>query len=367
MDADVVIIGGGPAGLGTALELAQAGVSVILCERNNFPIDKPCGEGLMPEGVAHLRRLGVMAHLDPQHMSRFEGVSFINRHGARASSIFDQAHTGMGVRRTALSQALYARASQMSNLSILSSTRVLSIENKNQFMLVKHNTGSLRTRLIIGADGLRSSVRKWAGLELKTRSSMRFGLRKHFRLKPWSSHVEVYFAPGLEAYITPCGPEQTNVTFLWHKNPDQAPCFENLLTYFPGILEKIKNTECISQERAIGPLEHRCTMPMADGIALVGDASGYLDAITGEGNSIALSEAQVLAKIIKQALSSSRPIISSEYLKPYVKAHKFIVKKYYTNTRLLLRLARYPRLMDNFIAWGEKYPRAFSWVINKSR
>lgn len=366
MNAEVIIIGAGPAGLCTALELALLNIPVIICERASFPIDKPCGEGIMPEGASHLERLGVMKHLEQTNFSYFAGVALINQQGERAFSKF--AHgTGIGVRRLALSQALYERVLCEPNIKLLSQRRVMSIEHHAHSLKVLTDQDILTTRLVIGADGLRSQVRKWAKLDSKERNFRRYGMRRHFLIKPWSNHVEVYFSHGLEAYVTPCGTKQTNVTFLWDKDLISEPLFSNFLECFPVLKQRLAGAYFISEERVTGPLEHRCSSPIAHGIALVGDACGYFDAITGEGNSIAMSCAHALARTVHKALSLSKNIITKNSLENYFYDYKKIVKKYYRNTRIMLYTARRINLINKLISFGSKNPRIFSWAINTMR
>lgn len=366
--ADVVVIGGGPAGLSSAIALAQFGLEIVVLEPKSYPIDKPCGEGIMPEGVAHLKQLGVFSHLDKSQISSFNGVCFINAQGHRATSHFHQ-QFGLGCRRLALSNALYARAQEFANITILEGTKAQGIERTKKSMRVGCAQGSIDARLVVGADGLRSMVRTWAELETKGLQKFRYGLRRHFAIAPWSSQVEVYFRPGIEAYITPCGPKQTNITFLWSKrgfDHHGKLGFTSLLAQFPELARRLEGHRSLSEQLAVGPLHQRCLKPIAEGIALVGDASGYLDAITGEGISISLAESLALAPIVAEAMRS-KGIVREKTLFAYAHAHRKILKPYYRNTRMLLWIASHPKIMHNVIRLGNASPRAFSWVIEGSR
>lgn len=370
---DVVIIGGGPAGLSAAIALAEARVSVVVIEKQSFPIDKPCGEGIMPEGVGHLERLGVKKFLDQNHISPFVGVCLVSQQGYRAHTKF-RTGNGLGCRRIALSSALHARVSELKNITLCSETKAMGIKKTKRWMEVITDQGSIKSRLIVGADGLRSSVRDWAGFMLKQEQdnkNLRFGMRRHFAVAPFANHVEVHFRPGLEAYITPCGPKQTNVTLLWNKAHFQKtsikPSFDGMLSQFRELAQHFSHAQHLSEERATGPLFQRCREPINDGIVLLGDSSGYLDAITGEGISISLAESIALAPVVARALAEQRGPVSRSSLIPYARAHRAIIRPYYRNTSLMLWLARNPVLMNTMIRLGAAKPQTFSLTVEGMR
>ena len=370
---DVVIVGGGPAGLSAAIACALNHIKCVVLEAKTYPIDKPCGEGIMPEGTALLHTLGVMPHIASDQMKPFYGVRFINDAGAMASNSFAGTN-GLGLRRTALSQALYDRACELNEITVRTNTRVTNIRKENNRMMIttdKHD--AIACKLVVGADGLRSRVRKWVGLdESADQSIRRYGMRKHFLLPPWSDRVLIYFKPGAEAYITPAGSDQTNVAFLWDKKilrPHlKRISFDALLDYFPKVKQQIINAQPIPNESAVGPLKKNCVSPIADGVALIGDASGYSDAITGEGNSIAMAQSLALAAVVKAALAKHQhALVLKQSLRSYAKQHRQIVRSYYRNTQMLLALARRPRLMNHLINFFSDHEKFFSWLINQAR
>ncbi len=367
--ADVAIIGGGPAGLACAIRLALKEIPVVIYEPQPLPIDKPCGEGIMPDGVQELDELGILPMLDHRYTSWFNGVCFISEHGHRAVGRFHNGH-GLGCRRLALSEALSVRCKQFSKIEIVQES-AKHLERTKKSITVIGERSSRLFRLVIGADGLRSRVRAGIGHKIDVVGSMRYGMRQHFVVAPWSKQVEVYFKPGIEAYVTPCGDDQTNITFLWQKDftaRESRVCIALLLKHFPALSARIAGRAPASPEMAIGPLHQGCISPVSNGVVLVGDASGYFDAITGEGISIALRQASALSDLVASILKRKKSgMLSARDLMPYVDAHRDIVKLYYRNTGLLLWLAQRPRIMEWFIKFGEKNPRAFSWMIETSK
>ena len=343
-----------------AIALALRNVAVTVFDPRALPIDKPCGEGIMPEGVAQLKKLGVFDYLDRHDSSFFRGVCFINERGSYAFSEFGNAY-GLGCRRLALSRALYHRCCDFPLIKF--TTRKF---HKLEFGSQSITVAGHEMRIVIGADGLRSRVRAWAGLKGAEAQIQRYGLRQHFAVKPWSDYVEVYFRRGVEAYITPCGMSQTNVTFLWSKDLLTEPIsFAALLNLFPEVATRIRNKTPVSEQMAIGPLRQHCHQVIGDGIALVGDASGYYDAITGEGISLSLRQADALAQTLTSALSTTKRGLIR--LEDYATKHRAIIRPYYRNTALLLWLARRPRLMSKVIDFGDRRPRTFAWMLEASR
>lgn len=277
---DVAIVGGGPVGLATAIGCVQRGLSVTLIEQRAFPIDKACGEGLMPTAVQRLAALGVDAE-----GRAFRGIAYLDA-DHRVAAAFD-AGPGRGVRRTALDAALQQRAEQLG--VDLVAARVDAIEQHDDQVVV----GGITARYAVGADGLHSTVRRLIGITATSPGPARFGQRRHFAIAPWTDLVEVHWASGgggAEAYVTPVGEDSVGVAILSGRGAD----FDTRLAAFPQLRERLVGAGHGTTLGA-GPLRQSVAARVSGRVALVGDAAGYVDALTGEGINVGLAQAEVLA------------------------------------------------------------------------
>jgi len=285
VDADVLIAGGGPIGLATALELQARGLQVVVLEPREGTIDKACGEGLMPGALEALGRLGVDPAGHPLRGIRYQDARRAVTHRYRSAS-------GRGVRRTVLHDALRARAAEVGIET--RHARVEQIAQYDDHVAVD----GVRARWLIGADGLHSTVRTAAGLDrparASTRDARRYGLRQHFAVAPWSDLVEVTYLPEAELYITPVDEGTVGVAVLAPRPLDLTTA----IAQAPEVKERLAGAEEASTLRGAGALRQRTRARTHGRVALVGDASGYVDALTGEGLRVGLAQAQVLAECL---------------------------------------------------------------------
>jgi flavin-dependent dehydrogenase len=342
--ADLVIVGGGPAGLAAAVGARLAGLEVTVLERARPPLDKACGEGLMPDAVAHLRALGV--EIPPGASFPFRGIRYLD--GAiTAEGVFPRA-AGLGVRRLALHQALVRRAEEV-GVRLAWGTAVQGLPPGPPYAGVETADGLFRARWIVAADGLRSRLRRASGLDGPPAPLRRFGVRRHFALAPWSDFVEVSWGPGCEAYVTPVGPEQIGVALLWSGG---ASDFDTLLARFPELRERLAGAPVSSRDRGAGPFHQRVRGVRRGNLALVGDAAGYLDAITGEGLAVAFHEAAALVAALRGG-----------DLAPYAAACRRIHRLPNAMTACMLFLERRPRLRSRAIRALAAEPALFSRLL----
>ena len=290
---DLAIAGGGPAGLAAAIRAAQRGLSAIVLERSDGVPDKACGEGLMPAGARELSLLGARV----ETAQPFFGIRYLQDHDV-IEARFAGGRSGLGIRRTMLSTALRERAVELG--ATLQRAAVRSARAGADSIVVSTDAGEVTARLLVAADGLHSPLRRAAGLEVEgPPTPPRFGIRRHFQLLPWSDLVEVYWSAGVEAYVTPVGPRSVNVAFL----SGRGAGFDELLTRFPALQEKLSGAEPDSETRGAGPLLQRVRSRRGDRLALLGDAAGYVDAITGQGLSFAFAGAALLVEALPKDLS----------------------------------------------------------------
>lgn len=370
---DLLVIGGGPAGLATAIAARLAGLSVRVVERSRPPIDKACGEGLMPDAVARLGELGV--ELPAGEGFRFRGIRYLDG-DVVAEGVFPRAG-GLGVRRLHLHQALARRAAEL-GVDLWWGVTVHGLAPAELAPgspaarrpgaaappapappAAKPFTAGAYTdraglelaaaRWVIGADGLRSRVRRWAGLDGPPARRRRLGVRRHFGCRPWSDMVEVHWGPGCEAYVTPVGPDEVGVAMLWS---DGKASFDALLAHFPALAARLAGAPAVSRDRGAGPLLQRPRGVCRGNVALVGDASGYVDAITGEGLAVALHQSAALI----EALAAGD-------LARYAARHRRIGRLPDNMTALLLAVERRPWLRHRMVRALAAEPALFSRLL----
>lgn len=339
-DAEVLIVGGGPAGLATAIAARRQGLDVVVVDRARPPIDKACGEGLMPDGLALLRELGV--ELDRERLQPFHGIRYLD--GEVVAEGRFPGVTGAGIRRLDLHRALVRRAEEV-GVRLRWGVRVEGLTDSG----VETPAGPFAARWIVGADGLHSRIRRWAGLGGRESGVRRFGVRRHFAIAPWSDCVEVYWAEDCEAYVTPVAPDEVGVAMLWSGWKSD---FDGLMARFPRLRERLAGAEPRSRDRGAGPLRQRVRRVARGRVALVGDASGYFDAITGEGLSLAFHQAVALAAALRRGDLAS-----------YGRRHRRIGRLPNTLTGLLLLVEKRPRLRRRLVRAFAREPGLFSRLL----
>jgi flavin-dependent dehydrogenase len=340
---DVLVVGGGPVGLATAIRCELAGLSVTVAEPRGTPIDKACGEGVMPAAVRRLAALGVRPAGHP-----LRGIRYIDER-YHADARFRHGD-GLGVRRTVLHAALAERAAALG--IPVRPARVTAFEQH-----ASHVTAAgIDARYLVAADGLHSTIRRvleggGAADGPRRPASPRFGLRRHYRVAPWTDLVEVHLTAKAEAYVTPVSPDVVGIALLLPRPGGDD--FEARLSAFPALARRLDGAACASEVRGAGPMRQDVRRRVYGRVLLVGDASGYLDALTGEGIGVGLAQAEALAR----CLAAGRP-------GDYERAWRKVSGPAWRMTAGLLWSRNQPLLASRLVPAAHYVPLLFSTVVN---
>jgi flavin-dependent dehydrogenase len=339
-DTDVFIVGGGPAGLAAAIAARQQGLQVLVADGAKPPFTKACGEGLLPDAVTALRGLGV--ELREMDGCVLRGIRFEDERSS-VSARFPDGH-GLGVRREILHQRMMERARDC-GVTLLWNTPVMGLHEEG----VIAGGNKMRAQWVIGADGSRSRVRRWSGLESYVEQRTRFAFRLHYRLEPWSDFTEIYWGEEAQAYVTPVGSKEICVVLISNEPNVRS---DETLRRFPELLGRLDGALHASSERGAVTSMFHLKGVYRRNVALIGDASGSVDAITGEGLALSFRQATALAEAL-----------AGNDLEHYQKAHRFLFRRPRLMGNLLLLLDRRSGLRKRSMRALEAAPQLFERML----
>ncbi|MGA2509497.1 MAG: NAD(P)/FAD-dependent oxidoreductase [Candidatus Acidiferrales bacterium] len=341
MRADVLVVGGGPAGIATAIAASLKGFRVTVIDFRQPPIDKPCGEGLLPEGVAALRSLGI--ELNSSLGFPLSGFRFSDEESSASAMM--SARRAFGLRRTMLHRLLIDRASEV-GVSFLWGARV----SRCDFHGVSVNGDFLPCEWLVGADGQSSIVRDFTGLGPLRRYRHRFGFRRHYAVAPWTDCVEVHWGERAQMIATPIGAGEICVSLF---SSDARLRLDRALELFPDVAKHLRDAHSASTEAGAVTSLGRARAVVRRNIALVGDASCTVDGIAGQGLSLAFPQALHLADALARG-----------DLAQYESAHRRITDPAIRMTRLLLAMNASAALRRKVLRLFAACPAMFSKMIS---
>ncbi len=366
MDADVVVVGASVAGCATALNLARRGQHVIVVDRATFPRDKPCGEGILPHGVDELRALGLYDRVAPLGRP-FHGIGY-HVDAIAAVGRFPKG-AGLGIRRLVLDEALQAVVRE-AGVDLRLGVSVTATAVDADGVTVTTDAGPLRARLLIGADGLHSQVRRAIGAHVRESGEPRFGARWHVELRedlPVHDVVDVYLCDKFEVYVTPVGGRVVNLAVLCGREVsrtfggDLPGALARLVRTVPDLAAYTDGARDVSVAAMAGPLRQTARTLVADRVMLVGDAAGFVDAITGEGMSLSLLGARLAAETAAVALKSDR--LTASAIAPYEVAQRGAARDIARFTDLVLWWSRRRWLARPVVCAFSASPALFGRVL----
>jgi flavin-dependent dehydrogenase len=338
----VFVIGGGPAGLAAAIAARHRGFQVVVADGNKPPIDKPCGEGLLPDSIAALQQLGV--EISPAEGYALQGIKFLEKEKS-ATACFP-AGRGVGLRRPILHKKMLDQAVAL-GVQFRWETPVTGIQENGVNLA---GGDFIQANWIIGADGAQSRVRRWAGLDSSAKKESRLASRAHFVVAPWSEYVEIHWAAKGQAYVTPVSANEVCVVMVSrNENRDIRVALQE----FPQLASRLSGEGLSRPARGTITTMHRLKHVCRGNVALIGDASGSVDAITGEGLSLSFHQAVALAEAMEK-----------NCLDLYQKAHRQLARRPTFMARLLLMLDGRTRLRRRTLTVFRNNPEVFARLIS---
>lgn len=399
-DADVIVVGAGPAGSAAAHYLASAGLDVLLLEKATFPRDKVCGDGLTPRAVRELIAMGVpfptqdgwirnrgLRVIGGGHQIELEWpeLAAYPSYGLARSRRSLDATLAHHARRTGA--RLVEGAAVTGPLRDERTGRVVGVSAKNHVGAVRERVGAAgesvtyRARVVVAADGVSSRLATGLGMSVRQDRPMGVAVRTYYRTPrhadDWmESHLELWDGPPGRSKLLPgygwifgLGDGTSNVG-LGSLSSTARPTQLDYRGLFARWVASTPREWGFAPENQIGPLRG-AALPMAfnrtphysQGLLLVGDAGGMVSPFNGEGIAYGMQSGRVAADVIAQALARTSAQGTERALRTYAARMREDLGGYYTLGRYFVRLIEHPEVMRVCTRYGLPRPTLMRFTM----
>jgi len=365
-ERDVVVVGAGPAGSATAFALATAGVSVTLIDRAHFPRPKPCAEYLSPQASRILGSMGVLGTIEASGAAKLAGMRIRAPGGTTFEGRFVAAHGYRGFRDCGLSlprtdlDALLLEAARGAGTEVREGWRMRDLVRDRSGRVVgvvgtdaDGRAATLRARVVVAADGLRSMVARRLGLQRRARRPERYALVAHYTgVEGIGDHGEMHVERDGYVGLADIGGGRTSVALVVPKagiataHRGAAEFLSRWLDGHPHLAERFRGATRVGMVQTTGPFASSARSVWAPGAALVGDAAEFFDPFTGEGIYTALRGGELLAPFVREAVRAASAAEADRALAAYATAQAREFRGKRVVERLVALAVAHPWLLD---------------------
>lgn len=361
---DVLIIGGGLAGLASAIHLSQKGLNVTLIEKADYPKHKVCGEYISNEILPYLLWLGAdVSALHPTHISKFEFTT--NSRMAKAQLPLG----GFGISRYVLDHFLYQKALANGCTIIKDTVNEVSF-NKDVFTVTTSNE-VLSAKIVLGAFGKRSNVDQVLSRDFISKKSPWLAIKAHYSGDFDNDVVALHNFNGGYCGVSKVENNIINIcyladfaTFKQYKNIEE---YQQNVLYKNKFLKNIieNSTLLFDKPLTISQISFDKKQPVENHILMIGDTAGLIHPLCGNGMAMAIHSAKIASELVLDYTSDK--IKSREALeKAYAKQWKKHFGKRLFSGRILARILRNKTITNTLISIAVSFPALLPGIIKQT-
>ncbi|KQB41394.1 NAD(P)/FAD-dependent oxidoreductase [Flavobacterium aquidurense] len=295
---DVLIIGGGLAGLAGALHLSQKGLKVILIEKSGYPKHKVCGEYVSNEILPYLKWLNAdVSKLGPTIISKFQ---FSTRNGKMALANLPLG--GFGISRYELDNFLYQKAIE-NGCTIINET-VTTVSFDNDLFTITTPSQILKAKIVLGAYGKRSNIDQVLSRDFFIKKSPWLAVKAHYKGTLDNDVVALHNFQGGYCGVSKVENDIINICYL----ADYATFkqYKNIEDYQQNVLYKNKHLKTVFENSSllfdkpitISQISFDKKLPVENHILMVGDTAGLIHPLCGNGMAMAIHSAKIASELI---------------------------------------------------------------------